>query len=119
MMKNIKKLSVIGFLFIIIAVLAIFQPAWGADDISVTDIQPVYVEKGSTNYTVTVRAIVENNGEGDNVVLDIAAIDGEGFQLKTLKLSGYIEAGKKRALIGRIRIEKSVYEQIAQWECLR
>ena len=106
-------------LFAVIGVLAILPPAWGADDIVVTDIQPAYVEKGKTNYTITVRAVVTNNGEGDDVINDIAAVDKEGFQLKTLKLNGYVEGGEKKMLIDRIKMEKSAYEKIAKWEWLK
>lgn len=114
-----KKLFGAGILFTIIAVLAIFQPALGADDIEVTDISPVYVEKGTNNYTITIRAIVTNNGEGDDIIINLAAVDKEGFQLKTLKLNGYIEGGKKKMLIDRIKMKKSDYEQIAEWEWLK
>lgn len=106
-------------LFAIIAGSGMLQPAWTADNISVTNIEPVYVEKGSTNYTITVRAIVENNGEGDDVVIDVAAVDSNGFQLKTLKLSGFIDEGKRKVLIGRVNMEKSAYEQIVKWEWLK
>jgi len=118
-MKNSRKLGGAIFLFVIIAVSGILPTAYGAEDVVVGEIQPVYVEKGTTNYTITVRAIVTNNGEGDDVVIDVAAVDGEGFQLKTLKLSGYIESGEKKVLIGRINMEKSVYNQIAEWEWLK
>jgi len=117
-MKNTKKFVGAIILFAIIAVSGIFQAAWGADDMVVTDIQPVYVEKGAVNYTITVRVIVENNGEGDDIVVDIAAVDGDGFQLKTLKLNDFIEAGKKKALMGQIKMEKTEYEKIAEWELL-
>ena len=117
-MKNSKLCGVI-FLFAIIAVTGLLPPAFGAEDVVVGEIKPVYVEKGATNYTITVRAIVTNNGEGDDVVIDVAAVDGEGFQLKTLKLSGYIESGEKKVMIGRINMEKSVYNQIAEWEWLK
>lgn len=115
-MKNNKKFVGVVTLFAIIAVSGIFQAAWGAEDMVVSDIQPVYVEKGANNYTITVRAIVENNGEGDDIVVDIAAVDSDGFQLKTLKLSDFIEAGKKKALMGQIKMEKTDYEKIAEWE---
>jgi len=118
-MKNSRKLGGAIFLFVIIAVSGILPTAYGAEDVVVGEIQPVYVEKGTTNYTITVRAIVTNNGEGDDVVIDVAAVDEEGFQLKTLKLSGYIESGEKKVMIGRINMEKSVYNQIAEWEWLK
>jgi len=118
-MKHTKKIFGTGLFFIIITIFAILPTAWGASDIKVTEIKPVYVEKGTTNYTITVRAIVENKGPSDDVIVDIAAVDAEDFQLKTLKLSGYIESGKKKALIGRIKMEKTVYMQIAQWEWLK
>ncbi|MFP4225556.1 MAG: hypothetical protein ACLFRF_02415 [Desulfobacterales bacterium] len=115
-MKNSRKLCRAIFLFAIIAVLGILQAAPAAADVAVEEITPVYVEKGSTNYTITVRAIVTNKGEDGNVVIDVAAVDEEGFQLKTFKLSGYIEKGKKKLLIDRVDMEKSVYSQIADWE---
>jgi hypothetical protein len=118
-MKNSRKLCGTILLFAIIAAAGILPPAYGAGDVVVGEIKPVYVEKGTTNYTITVRAIVTNNGEGDDVVIDVAAVDGEGFQLKTLKLSGYVESGEKKVLIGRINMEKTVYNQIAEWEWLK
>lgn len=117
-MRISRKLCGAIFLFAIIAVFGLLQPALGAD-IVVDEITPVYVEKGSNNYTITVRAIVINNGEGDDVVIDVAAVDGDGFQLETLKLNGYIEGGKKKVLIGRVNMEKSDYNKIAEWEWIK
>ena len=97
-----------------------FPPAvHAAGNIAVSNIKVAYVEKGAVNYTVTVRATVANKGNADDIVIDVEAVDKEGYQLTTLKMNGVIGAGQKKSLIGRVTIKKSTFEQIADWQWLK
>jgi len=93
--------------------------AFAADDITVCDIAPSYIEKGETSYTITVQALVKNKGESDDVIIKVAAVDKKGYQLKTLKLNGFVEEGQKKLLIGRLTMNKGTFDQITDWERLQ
>ncbi|MFP4158683.1 MAG: hypothetical protein ACLFR9_03175 [Desulfobacterales bacterium] len=92
-----------------------FQSA-AAEDIKVSDIQTAYAEKGDTNCTLSVRALVTNDGETDDITVKAAAVDEEGYELQTIKFSGRIESGKTRALIEQVKISREDCENIASWE---
>lgn len=44
------------------------------------------------------------------------AVDSNGFELQNATLTGSIEPGKTRVLIGVVKIPKDVYNQIVEWE---
>lgn len=94
-------------------------PALAADDVTVCDIAPSYIEKGESNYRITVQALVQNKGESEDVLIKVAAVDKEGYQLKTLKLNGFVEKGQKKLLIGRLTMSKEAFEQTTEWERLQ
>ncbi|MFO7840243.1 MAG: hypothetical protein R6X08_12185 [Desulfosalsimonadaceae bacterium] len=62
---------------------------------------------------------MQNNGESDDVIIEVAAVDKEGYQLKTLKLNGFIEAGQKKLLIGRLTMSKKAFEKTTDWERIK
>lgn len=92
-----------------------FQSA-AAEDIKVSGIQVAYVEKGDTNCTLSVRAIVTNEGDADDVTIKSVAVDEEGFELQTVKFSGHIESGKTRALLEQVKMSREDCENIVSWE---
>ena len=47
---------------------------------------------------------------------DYVAIDAGGFELSTGTLSGFIKQGKTRVLVGVVKVEKKVYDEIVGWE---
>ena len=97
-----------------------FSPAaHAAQKLTVSDIKAVYIEKGAVNYTVTVRAAVTNKGKADNFVIDVEAVDADGYQLTTLKMDGFIGEGQKKSLVGRVTLKKSTFEQSAAWQRLK
>lgn len=86
-----------------------------ADGISVSNIQPAYVEKGQTNYRVTMRADVTNNSTSETVAFDIVGVDKQGYQQQVITLSGRVPIGKTRALMKMVTMPKETYEQIDKW----
>ena len=87
-----------------------------AADIRVLKVDTLVMEKGSETYSLTVKAFVKNNGETDDVAIDVVAVDSNGFELQTTTLSGPVAQGKTRVLIGVIKIPKDVYNEIVKWE---
>jgi len=89
--------------------------AMAAGGVIVSDIQPVYVEKGTINYTVTMRAIVTNNTDNENVAFDVSGVDKDGYILENLTLTGKIKPGSKRVVMKRFTLPKKRYEKIVKW----
>ncbi|MFO7930222.1 MAG: hypothetical protein ACQETG_02375 [Thermodesulfobacteriota bacterium] len=87
-----------------------------AEDVKVSEIQTVYVEKGDTNCTLSVRALVTNEGDTDDVTIKAVAVDEEGYDLQTIKFSGHIESGKTRALLEQVKMSREDCENIVSWE---
>ncbi len=86
-----------------------------AQGISVSNIQPAYVEKGETNYRVTMRADVTNNSTSETVAFDIVGVDKQGYQQQIITFSGKVPIGKTRALMKMVTMPKATYEQIDKW----
>lgn len=82
-------------------------------------IEPVFVERGQTNYLVTLRAIVTNNGETGEVRIEAIGKDEEGYILKNVRFSGTIREGETRAMIEQFQILGQTYERIVDWEIKR
>lgn len=92
-----------------------FQSA-AAEDIKVSEIQNAYVEKGDTNCTLSVRAIVTNEGDTDDVTVKAVAVDEDGYEVQTVKFTGRIESGKTRALLEQVKMSREDCEKIVSWE---
>ncbi|MGM0454240.1 MAG: hypothetical protein ACQERN_13870 [Thermodesulfobacteriota bacterium] len=90
--------------------------ALAADDFEVSGIEPIYVEKGSENCKVTLKAKVTNNGSSDDVSFKAIGVDEEGFQLHTIKFSGQIKGGETKVFLERVKMSNQTYEQILDWE---
>lgn len=119
-MKKKNGLAELAIGIVIAVCLLGFSPAvHAARNIAVSDIKVGYIEKGAVNYTVTVRATVVNKGKAGDIVIDVEAVDEKGYQLTTLKMNGFIDAGQKKSLIGQVTIKKSTFEQIADWQFLK
>lgn len=86
-----------------------------ADGLVVSNIQPAYVEKGATNYTVTMRAIVTNNTENEGVAIDISGLDKDGYILENMTLTGKIKPGQRRVVLKMVTMPKENYEKIVKW----
>ena len=87
-----------------------------ADSISVLKVDTLVMEKGSETYSLTVKAFVRNNGETDNIAINVVALDVNGFELQNVTLSGPVEQGKTRVLVAVVKIPKDVYHEIVRWE---
>lgn len=110
-----------GFAIVLLAAVLIagglnFDEARAAENISVSSIESIYVEKGSQNCLVTLKAQVTNHGDTDDVTVKAVAIDTEGFQLYTVKFSGHIEGGETKVLLERVKMATQTYDQIQDWE---
>jgi len=82
-------------------------------------IEPVFVERGQTNYMVTLRAVVTNNGETGDVRIEAIGRDDEGYILQNVRFSGTIREGETRAMIEQFQILGRTYERIVDWEVKR
>ncbi len=84
--------------------------------LQVHSIEPVYVERGETNYMVTLRVHVTNNGDNENVSIDMAGKDDAGFILQNVRFTGTVAPGKSRMLMEQFQIRGETYEKISVWE---
>ena len=82
-------------------------------------IEPVFVERGQTNYLVTLRAVVTNNGETGDVRIEVIGKDEEGYILQNVRFSGTIREGETRAMTEQFQIMGQTYERIVDWEVKR
>jgi len=105
--------------FIIFLIAATAPPAFAGEDVEVKTIQPVYVERGDTNYMVTLRAHVVNNGDSEEVSLPVVGKDDDGFVLHNFRFSGTVGIGQARMLMERFQIRGETYERITEWEVRR
>ena len=116
-MRETMKIKIRGvFILFLLTGLLMVGTAAAADDIKVLKIDTLIMEKGSETYSVTVKAFVKNNRGTEGVAIDVVAVDSNGFELQNATLTGSIEPGKTRVLIGVVKIPKDVYNQIVKWE---
>ncbi|MFO8111980.1 MAG: hypothetical protein R6T92_05665 [Desulfosalsimonadaceae bacterium] len=92
------------------------ETAADGEPIQVHSIEPVYVERGETNYMVTLRMHVTNNGDSESVSIDVAGKDDSGFILQNVRFTGTVAPGKSRMLMERFQIRGETYEKISVWE---
>jgi len=107
-MKN-KVRSVFIFFFSLGMLLT--SNAFSADNISVLKVDTLIMEKGSENYSLTVKAFVKNNGEADDAPVNVVAVDINGYDLQHATLTGFIKQGQTKVLVGGVKVPKSVYEE--------
>lgn len=93
-----------------------FSIAMAAEGIVVSDIKPVYVEKGATTYAVTMKAVVTNNTESQRVTIEISGLDKDGYVLENMTLTGKVKPGQRRVVLKMVTMPKSEYENIVKWE---
>ena len=84
--------------------------------IVVSNITPVFVERGTTTYMVTLRVLVANNSESENVSIEVTGKDDQGFTLQNVRFTGNIQPGTSRMLMERFQIRGETYERIESWE---
>ena len=96
--------------------LMLLSNAFAADNISVLKVDTLIMEKGAENYSLTVKVFVKNNGEADDVSIDVIAIDFNGFELATVTLGGFLKQGQTKVLFAAVKVPKIVYENIVGWE---
>lgn len=111
-MRN--KIKIIFTIFFLLGVVLTFN-AFAADNISILKVETVIIEKGSEYYTVTVKALVKNDGESDDVIVNVVATDFGGSDLQTVTLSGFIKQSQTKNLLTVIKISKKDYEEINRW----
>lgn len=112
MKKNIKTTCVFFFLLCVM----LTANAFAADNISVLKVDTLVMEKGVENYSLTVKAFVKNNGESDDVTINVVALDQNGYELQHSTLTGFVDRGKTRVLVAVVKVPKTVYEEIVRWE---
>ena len=112
-MKN--KIRLASILFLALGML-MAASAYGADDYKVLKVDTLIMEKGADTYSVTVKAFVKNNGESDDITVNVVAVDINGFELQNATLSGFIKQGQTKVLVAVVKIPKDVYQEIVRWE---
>ena len=90
--------------------------AFAADDISVLKVDTLVMEKGVENYSLSLKAFVKNTGESDDITINVVALDQNGYELQNSTLTGFVDQGKTRVLVGIVKVPKDVYEEIVRWE---
>ena len=99
-------------------------PAFAEDEpdpeaVHVASIVPVFVERGETTYMVTLRALVTNNGSTENISIDVAGKDDQGYVLQNVRFTGTIAPGRSRMLMEQFQIRGETYDRISTWEVRR
>ena len=82
----------------------------------VSNIEPVFVEKGAINYQVTLRAHITNYGNSETITAEVLGKDRDGYILQNVRFSGTIEIGATRVLMERFQVRGETYNNIATWE---
>ena len=72
------------------------------------------VEDGYTSFSI--KAVVENQSEDEDVTVGLQGIDADGFEIESTYLSGHIPVGMTKTLTTRTSVETSLYEQITHWQ---
>ena len=112
-MKN--KIRVLFSFFFLLGMM-LSSNAFAADNISILKVDTLIMEKGAENYSLTVKVFVKNNGEADDISVDVVAIDVGGFELATVTLSGFLKQEQTKVLVAVVKVPKKVYEDIVGWE---
>jgi hypothetical protein len=112
-MKN-KIRTIFSFFFLMGIWLA--PNALAADNIVVLKVDTLVMEKGVENYSLTVKAFVKNHGTSDEVTINVVAVDINGYELQNATLTGFVDQGKTRVLVGVVKVPKTVYNEIVRWE---
>jgi hypothetical protein len=86
------------------------------DELVVSNIRAMVTEKGSSVYALSVFAAVTNHGPSRTVVIELIALNSEGFQIGNAVLSGSVEQGQRRMLSSVIQMQKEDVENIDHWE---
>lgn len=111
-----KRNVVSGLFLVFIIVAGACTGVFASDSITVEKIAPVYVERGEQNCLVTLKAHVTNNGESDNINIEVIGVDAEGYQLQTVKLNGTINSGATKVLLAQIKMRTEAFDQVVAWE---
>ncbi len=89
---------------------------WADEELEVSNIRAMVTEKGSSVYSMSVFAAVTNHGPSRTVVIDLIAVNSEGFQIGNAVLSGPVEQDQRRMLSTVIQMKKGDAENIDHWE---
>jgi hypothetical protein len=112
-MKN--KIRVIFIFFFSIGMI-LTSNAFAADNVSILKVDTLVMEKGRDYYSVTVKALVKNDGESNDVSVNVIAIDIGGFELTTVTLGGFLKQGQTKMMVAVVKLPQKVYEDIVGWE---
>jgi hypothetical protein len=112
-MKN--KIRVILFPIFMLGMM-LTSNAFASDNISVLKVDTLIMEKGNEYYSVTVKVFVKNDGESDDIAIDVVAIDAGGFELAQVTVGGFLKQEQTKVLVAVVKVSKEVYEEIVGWE---
>jgi hypothetical protein len=90
-----------------------------AEDLTVIDISTKKMSEVDSSGDVwfSVRAVIRNNtSEPKNVVLNIQAVDSEGFELKSVSLRGRIPANVPDSITDKTYMPDKQYRAIDKWK---
>lgn len=115
-MREKKRLSTVAIALILFFIQGSLTMVLAEDGLAVSHIRAMVAEKGTTVYSLSVFAGVTNNGESRTVVIEVIALNKEGFQLGNAVLNGPVEKGRTRMLSSVIQMQKEDFENINRWE---
>lgn len=88
-----------------------------AGDIAVSNIVTKIIDgpdsDGDIHYAI--KADVTNTGQRDRVNVKLQAVDGDGFEVTDLYLSGDIAPGETKTLTDKRMIAEKDYDNIKDW----
>ena len=115
-LNRILKISTAVSITILLSIVFLSKDAHCKDaNLTVTNIMPIYVEEGSQNVLVTLKAHVTNHGSSDDFTIDVVGVDKDGYELQTVKMSGHVGGGETKVFLEQIKMPRKVYNQIVEW----
>lgn len=115
-MRRKRRLMAAAIFFAIFFVQGSLTTVFGADALTVSDIRAMVSERGSSVYSLSVLARVTNAGASGNIVIEVIAVNKDGFQVGSAVLSGPVEQGQTRMLSTVIQMQKENFENVDHWE---
>ena len=112
-----KRFFLIISLVLIVPVLVV-----AGEDILVGDISTKKMSEVDSGGDVwfSIKAIVKNTSQADkNIGLVLQAVDSDGFELKSVALTGIIKAGGEEILTDKTYMPDKQYRGINKWKLVR
>lgn len=89
-----------------------------AADIEISDIATKLVSSPDSSGDVyyAIKADVTNNGQKQDVRVELQAVDSDGFEVADLTLRGDIPPGTSKVLTDKKYMQETAYKSIKNWQ---